>query len=109
MYARTGFNFSADDMKERPILTYHRMIEAFNFVAAKETYLADPRFSDKTDEVGNNFQVARKRVTRQGPLPGHSPSLSFRCTMRFTLLLFAHPSQDRRPSIGPLLIFVRLP
>lgn len=46
-----GFNFSADDMKERPILTYHRMIEAFNFVAAKETYLADPRFSDKTDEV----------------------------------------------------------
>ena len=59
VYARTGFNFSADDMKERPILTYHRMIEAFNFVAAKETYLADPRFSDKTDEVGNNFQVAR--------------------------------------------------
>jgi len=50
-----GFNFSADDMRERPILTYHRMIEAFNFVAAKETYLADPRFSDKTDEVGNTF------------------------------------------------------
>ncbi|XP_078352781.1 glutathione hydrolase 1 proenzyme-like [Oculina patagonica] len=46
-----GFNFSAADMKDRPILTYHRMIEAFNFVAAKETYLTDPRFSDKTNEV----------------------------------------------------------
>lgn len=55
VFARTGFNFSADDMKERPILTYHRMIEAFNFVAAKETHLTDPRFSDKTDEVGNTF------------------------------------------------------
>ncbi|KAJ7383857.1 hypothetical protein OS493_025733 [Desmophyllum pertusum] len=46
-----GYNFSANDMKERPILTYHRMIEAFNFVAAKETYLTDPKFSDKTDQV----------------------------------------------------------
>lgn len=55
VFPRTGFNFSADDMKERPILTYHRMIEAFNFVAAKETHLTDPRFSDKTDEVGNTF------------------------------------------------------
>ena len=51
----SGFNFSAQDMKERPILTYHRIIEAFNFVAAKETYLTDPRFSNKTDEVGNTF------------------------------------------------------
>lgn len=59
VFARTGFNFSADDMKERPILTYHRMIEAFNFVAAKETYLADPRFSDKTDEVGKTFKAVR--------------------------------------------------
>ena len=55
MFSGTGFNFSANDMRERPILTYHRMIEAFNFVAAKETYLADPRFNDKTDEVGNTL------------------------------------------------------
>jgi len=54
-FVRTGFNFSAHDMEERPILTYHRIIEAFNFVAAKETYLTDPRFSNKTDEVGNTF------------------------------------------------------
>ena len=59
-------------MKERPLLTYHRMIEAFNFVAAKETYLADPRFSDKTDEVGNTFKVTGKRFTRQGQVLGHS-------------------------------------
>ena len=47
----TGFNFGPEDIKERPELTYHRMIEAFNFAAAKETYLTDPLFSDKTDQV----------------------------------------------------------
>ena len=56
----TGFNFSPDDMKKRPTLTYHRMIEAFNFVAARETYLTDPGYSDKGDEVSgkNLFSVA---------------------------------------------------
>lgn len=47
----TGFKFGPEDIKERPELTYHRMIEAFNFAAAKETYLTDPLFSDKTDQV----------------------------------------------------------
>ena len=38
-------------MNERPVQTYHRMIEAFNFAAAKVTYLTDPAFSNKTNEV----------------------------------------------------------
>ena len=47
----SGFNFSVHDMKEHPILTYHRMIEAFNFVAAKETYLTDPDFDNQVNQV----------------------------------------------------------
>lgn len=46
-----GFNFSANDMKHHPVLTYHRMIEAFNFVAAKQTYLTDPVFDEDVKEV----------------------------------------------------------
>lgn len=46
-----GFNFGPDDIKKRPVLTYHRMIEAFNFAAAKVTYLTDPAFNSSVNEV----------------------------------------------------------
>ena len=49
----TGFKFGPEDMKKHPVLTYHRMIEAFNFVAARETYLTDPAFDNKGDEVSS--------------------------------------------------------
>ena len=41
-------------MKMRPILTYHRMIEAFNFAAAKVTFLTDPEFDSTINEVRNS-------------------------------------------------------
>ena len=60
--ALTGFKFGPEDIKERPELTYHRMIEAFNFAAAKETYLTDPRFSDKTNQVKGQRIISNQTV-----------------------------------------------
>ena len=51
LFLCSGFNFSVHDMKEHPILTYHRVIEAFNFVAAKQTYLTDPDFDIEVNQV----------------------------------------------------------
>ena len=50
-------------MKKHPARTYHRMIEAFNFVAARETYLTDPAFDDKGGEVSNEhfLRMAQSR------------------------------------------------
>ena len=42
-----GFKLTANDLKEKPFFTYHRMTEAFNFNAAKRTYLQDPDYSSK--------------------------------------------------------------
>ena len=41
------------------------MIEAFNFVAARETYLTDPAFDDKGDEVSNNEHFLRMTQSRK--------------------------------------------
>ena len=66
LFSRTGFKFGPEDMKKHPVLTYHRMIEAFNFVAARETYLTDPAFDDKGDEVSNEHSLG---MAQSGKFP----------------------------------------
>lgn len=51
-------------MKKHPVLTYHRMIEAFNFVAARETYLTDPGYNDEGDYNDQGEQVSNENCTR---------------------------------------------
>jgi len=46
-----GYNWTAKDLKDRPALTYHRIIEAMKFAYAPFTFLGDPRYTNHTDEV----------------------------------------------------------
>lgn len=55
-----GFKLGPNDMKKRPFLTYHRMIEAFNFAAARETYLTDPRFNSRVTEIVDDMVSPEK-------------------------------------------------
>ena len=64
-----GFNLGPKDIKERPTLTYHRMIEAFNFAAARLTYLTDPDFSNKTNLVGVQVHLAQFEETSRKEVP----------------------------------------
>ena len=62
--SRKGFKFGPEDMKKHPVLTYHRMIEAFNFVAARETFLTDPGYNDKGDYNDQGEQVSNENCPR---------------------------------------------
>jgi len=75
-----GFKLGPRDVKKRPVLTYHRMIEAFNFAAAKETFLTDPGFSSKVDQIVSDMvnpakgEELRKRIdTKPHPYDYYGP------------------------------------
>lgn len=46
-----NMKWTANDLKNHATEVFHKMIETFKFAYAPSTFLGDPRFTDKTDEV----------------------------------------------------------
>nr|XP_039273441.1 glutathione hydrolase 1 proenzyme-like isoform X2 [Styela clava] len=50
-----GYNFTAEDLKEDKILTFHRIIETIKFAYCKRNKMGDPDFNDEIVQIINEM------------------------------------------------------